>query len=44
MEILQVNRKKTTRYVEKAKYKTGYTSWEKYKAVRIWGETVICIK
>lgn len=39
------------RYVENAKYNSGYTSWEKYKAViiwgetiGIWGETVICIK
>lgn len=32
------------RYAEKTKYDSGYTSWEKYKAVGIWGETVICIK
>ena len=32
------------RYAEKAKYNSGHTSWEKYKAVIIWGETVICIK
>ena len=50
MEILQVNRKKTIRYAEKAKYKGetviiwGETVGIWGETVRMWGETVICIK
>ena len=43
MEILQVNRKKTMRYAEKAKYK-GETVGIWGETVIMWGETVICIK